>query len=103
MVQRPDGGGDADGAPRGGALRWFGTVSPAAVIGLLLAALSLALPALWALGVSGIALALGVQGRRRFREDPSTGPGWISMAAIILGGFVFVTQGALILFATVGN
>jgi hypothetical protein len=100
MVQHPDGGGEAGGASRGRALRWFGTVSPAAVIGLLLALLSLALPALWALGVSGVAIALGVQGRRRFRADPATGPGWISIAAIILGVFVFVTQGVLILMAT---
>ncbi|MEI5583267.1 MULTISPECIES: hypothetical protein [unclassified Agromyces] len=103
MVQRPDGGGEAGGPARGGALRWFGTVSPAAVIGLLLALLSLALPALWALGVSGIAVALGVQGRRRFRADPAAGPGWISLTAMILGGFVFLTQGALILAATLGS
>ncbi|MGR0219533.1 hypothetical protein [Agromyces sp. ZXT2-6] len=98
MVQRPE-----DGAARGRALRWFGTVSPAAVIGALLAVLSLALPALWALGVAAVAIALGVIGRRQFRADPSTGPGWISLAAIALGGFVFVSQGILLLVATIGN
>jgi hypothetical protein len=97
MVERPQ-----DGA-RGGALRWFGTVSPAAVIGSLLALLSLALPALWALGVSAVAIALGVIGRRQFRADASTGPGWISLTAIILGGFVFATQGVLLLMATFGG
>ena len=97
MVERPQ-----DGA-RGGALRWFGAVSPAAVIGALLALLSLALPALWALGVAAVAIALGVIGRRQFRADPSTGPGWISLTAVILGGFVFVSQGVLLLLATLGG
>ena len=98
MVEQPDGG-----ASRGGALRWFGTVSPAAVVGALLALLSLALPALWAIGVAGVAIALGVIGRRQYRADPSTGPGWISFVAIILGGFVFVSQGVLLLLATLGG
>lgn len=98
MVERRD-----DGAAPGGALRWFGTVSPAAVIGALLAVLSLALPALWALGVAAVATALGVIGRRQYRADPATGPGWISLVAIILGGFVFVTQGTLLLLATLGG
>jgi hypothetical protein len=97
MVERPE---DRD---RGAALRWFATVSPWAVIGALLAILSLALPALWALGVSAVAIALGVIGRRQFRADPSTGPGWISLTAIILGGFVFVSQGVLLLVATLGG
>jgi hypothetical protein len=97
MVERPQ------DSPRGGMLRWFGTVSPAAVIGALLALLSLALPALWALGVAAVAIALGVIGRRQFRADPSTGPGWISITAIILGAFVFASQGVLLLMATLGG
>lgn len=78
-------------------------MSPAAVIGALLAVLSLALPALWALGVAGVAIALGVIGRRQYRADRSTGPGWISLVAIILGGFVFLSQGVLLLLVALGG
>lgn len=97
MVERPQDDG------RGAALRWFGTVSPWAVIGALLALLSLAMPALWAIGLAAVAIALGVIGRRQFRTDPSTGPGWISLTAIILGGFVFVSQGVFVLVATMSG
>lgn len=106
MDERSDDGGTADDARRpgrGAALRWFGTVSPSAVIGLLLAVLSLALPALWALGVAAVATALGAVGRRQYRADSTTGPGWISLAAMILGGFVLISQGGLLLAAGLGS
>ncbi|MGR2751378.1 hypothetical protein [Agromyces arachidis] len=103
MAERADGG-DAGRPPeRGAVLRWFGTVSAPAVIGALLAVLSLALPALWALGIAAVAVALGVIGRRQYRADPATGPGWISLVAIILGGFVVISQGALLILATTGG
>lgn len=64
----------------------------AATIGLVLAVGSLFLPATGALAASAGAIALGIVGRRQFKRDPSTGPGWVSLAAIIVGGFVFVSQ-----------
>lgn len=67
-------------------------VSLYAIIGGLLAVLSLALPAVPALASAGGAIILGVLGRRQFRRDPATGPGWVSLAAIIVGAFVFASQ-----------
>jgi len=37
-----------------------------------------------------------VPGRRQFKRDPSTGPGWVSLAAIIVSGFVFVSQAVIL-------
>ncbi|WP_448810448.1 hypothetical protein [Agromyces bauzanensis] len=68
----------------------------AATIGLILAGGSLFLPAMGALAVSAGAIALGIVGRRQFKRDPSSGPGWVSLAAIIVGGFVFVSQAAIL-------
>lgn len=74
---------------------WRG-IPLAATIGLVLAAVSLFLPAMGALAVSGGAVVLGIIGRRQVKRDPSTGPGWVSLAAIILGGFVFVSQAVIL-------
>ena len=71
--------------------RWR-SVSLAAVIGLLLAVGSLFLPAVGALVVSAGAIVLGVLGRRQLKRDPGSGPGWVSIAALVVGGFVFLSQ-----------
>lgn len=71
-------------------------VSLSAIIGVLLAVLSLALPAVPALATAAGAIILGVLGRRQFKRDPETGPGWVSLAAIIVGGFVFVSQAVIL-------
>jgi hypothetical protein len=71
-------------------------VSLSAIIGLLLAVLSLALPAVPALATAAGAIILGVLGRRQFKRDPATGPGWVSLAAIIVGAFVFAGQAVIL-------
>lgn len=71
-------------------------VSLYAVVGLLLAVLSLALPAVPALATAAGAIILGVLGRRQFKRDPATGPGWVSLAAIIVGAFVFASQAVIL-------
>jgi len=71
-------------------------VSLSAVIGLLLGVLAFVLPAVPALATAAGGIILGVLGRRQFRRDPATGPGWVSLAAIIVGGFVFVSQAVIL-------
>ncbi|TYL50513.1 hypothetical protein [Agromyces mariniharenae] len=67
-----------------------------AIVGLLLGVLSLALPAVPALVAAAGGIILGVLGRRQFRRDPANGPGWVSLAAIIVSGFVFVSQAVIL-------
>ncbi|GAA1056797.1 hypothetical protein GCM10017608_11870 [Agromyces luteolus] len=70
--------------------------SLAAIIGIALAVFAFLLPSWWALPVAAIAIVLGVVGRRQFRADPVTGPGWLSLTAIILGAFVLLGQIAIL-------
>lgn len=63
-----------------------------ALIALVLAVGSLFLPAAGALAVSGGSVVLGLLGRRRLKRDPGAGPAWVPLAAVVLGGFVFVSQ-----------
>ena len=67
-----------------------------AIIGLVLAVASVLLPAVAALVVSAGAIVLGVLARRQLKSDPATGPSWVSIAALVIGGFVFVTQAILL-------
>ena len=71
-------------------------VSLFAIIGLALGVLALALPALPALVTAAGGIILGVLGRRQFKHDPATGPGWVSLAAIIVSAFVFVSQAVIL-------
>lgn len=67
-----------------------------AIIGLVLAAASLLLPAAAALVASAGAIVLGALARRQLKRDPATGPSWVSIAALVIGGFVFLTQAILL-------
>lgn len=67
-----------------------------AIIGLLLAVGSLFFPAVAALVMSAAAIVLGVLARRQLKRDPTTGPSWVSLAALVIGGFVFLSQGVLL-------
>jgi membrane-bound ClpP family serine protease len=71
--------------------------SALAIIGLLLAVASLFFPALGALVISAAAIVLGVLARRQLKRDPATGPSWVSLAALVIGGFVFLSQGVLLM------
>ena len=64
---------------------------------------SLFLPAVGALVVSAGAVALGVLGRRQLKRDPSSGPGWVSIAALVVGGFVFLAQAVFLAMAFVSH
>ncbi len=66
------------------------------IIGLIIAIGSFLLPAVPALVAAGGGVILGVLGRRQVKRDPRTGPSWVSLAAIIVGGFVFVAQAVLL-------
>jgi hypothetical protein len=81
---------------QGGTAAKRSRVSLFAIIGLALGVLALALPAVPALVTAAGGIILGVLGRRQFRRDPSTGPGWVSLAAIIVSGFVFVSQAVIL-------
>jgi uncharacterized membrane protein len=67
-----------------------------AIIGLLLAVASVFFPAVGAIVISAVAIVLGVFARRQLKRDPSTGPSWISLTALIVGGFVFLSQAVLL-------
>ena len=69
-----------------------------AIVGLVLAVASVLLPAVAALVASAGAIVLGVLARRQLKRDTATGPSWVSIAAIVIGGFVFVSQAILLVF-----
>ena len=72
-----------------------------AIIGLILAIASVLLPAVAALVVSAAAIVLGVLARRQLKRDPATGPSWVSIAALVIGAFVFLSQAILlVIFST---
>ena len=70
-----------------------------AIIGLVLAVASVLLPAVAALVVSAGAIVLGVLARRQLKRDPATGPSWVSIAALVIGAFVFVSQAILVVMS----
>lgn len=74
-----------------------------AIIGLILAVGSFFLPAVGAIALAAGAIVLGVLARRQLRRDPSTGPSWVSLAALILGGFVFLSQSVLLVMFFLGG
>lgn len=67
-----------------------------AIFGLLLAVASLFFPAVGAIVISAVAIVLGVLARRQLKRDPATGPSWVSIAALAIGGFVFLSQAVLL-------
>ena len=71
-------------------------ISPYALIGLVLSVGSFLLPAVPALVTAVGGIILGILARRQFKRDPLTGPGWMSLAAIVVGGFVFLSQAVLL-------
>ena len=79
---------DPNGAPRRG-LQWL------AIAALAFAAASLLLPAVGAFILSAAAIVLGVLARRQLRRNRDAGPSWVSLAALIIGGFVFAWQAVI--------
>ena len=71
-------------------------ISLYALIGLALSVGSFLVPAVPALVTAAGGIILGILGRRQFKRDPLTGPGWVSLAAIVVGGFVFLSQAVLL-------
>jgi hypothetical protein len=71
-----------------------------AILGVVLSAGSFLLPAVPALVAAAGGIALGVIGRRQFKRDPATGPSWVSLAAIVIGAFVFISQAVLLVSFT---
>ncbi|MFC5792006.1 hypothetical protein EDM22_12190 [Agromyces tardus] len=86
--------GDGDAQPR--------RLSLAAIAGVLLAIASVLLPATWALPVALIAIVLGVIGYRQARRDPRTGPQWVSVVAMVVGAFVAISQGIILVLVATG-
>ncbi|ANJ26631.1 hypothetical protein [Agromyces aureus] len=74
-----------------------------AIAGVAAAVISMLLPAIPALVVAFVAFVLGLVARRQLRVDPATGPSWVSIVAIVLGAFIFVSQGAIVWFATMSS
>ncbi|HEX6365234.1 MAG TPA: hypothetical protein VF000_03735 [Agromyces sp.] len=79
----------------------FGTAGPRrtsllAIIGLVLAVGAIFLPAVGAIVLGAAAVVLGLLARRKLKQDPSTGPSWVSLTAIVLGGFVALSQAVLL-------
>lgn len=83
-----------------GRARFGRSTSRIALAGLAAAVISLLLPAIPALVVSFTAFVLGLVARRQLKVDPATGPSWVSLVAMLLGGFIFVTQGAIVWMAS---
>ena len=86
--------GDGDAQPR--------RLSLAAIAGVLLAIASALLPATWALPVALVAIVLGVIGYRQARRDPRTGPQWVSVVAMVVGAFVAISQGIILVLIASG-
>jgi hypothetical protein len=70
-----------------------------AIAALAISAASLLLTALGAFILSAAANVLGVLACRQLRRNPDVGPSWVSLAALIVGGFVFAGQA--VIFAVV--
>lgn len=87
-----NGSGDADAQPP--------RLSTYGIIGVLLALGSLFLPAVPALVAAVGAVVLGVLARRQVKREPRTGPSWIWVVAVIVGGFVFVSQAVILAVVT---
>ncbi|MFF2369704.1 hypothetical protein [Agromyces sp. NPDC058110] len=83
-----------------GRARFGRSTSRIAIFGLVAAVVSLLLPAIPALVASFVAVVLGLVARRQLRVDPATGPSWVSLVALLLGGFIFLAQGAIVWMAT---
>jgi hypothetical protein len=71
-----------------------------AIIALVLAVGSIFLPAVFALVVAAGAIALALVARRQLKRDAATGPSWVSLTALVLGGFVLISQGVLLALFT---
>jgi hypothetical protein len=84
-LNRASGSRDTSGGPSRG-IQWL------AIAALAFAAASLLLPAVGAFILSAAAFVLGVLARRQLRRTPGAGPSWVSIAALIVGGFVFAWQ-----------
>ena len=69
-----------------------------AIAALAFAAASLLLPAVGAFILSAAAIVLGVLARRQLRRNPDAGPAWVSLAALIVAGFVFAWQAVILGF-----
>jgi hypothetical protein len=65
------------------------------IAALVFAVASLVLPAVGSIILSGAAIVLAVLARRQLRRDPEVGPAWVSLAALILAGFVFFVQAVI--------
>lgn len=76
--------------------RFSRSTSRVAIVAVAAAVIALALPAVPALVVAFVSVVLGLVARRQLRVDPMTGPSWLSIVAIVLGGFIFVSQGAIL-------
>jgi len=87
---------DPNGSPARG-LQWL------AVAALAFAAASLLLPAVGAFILSAAAIVLGVLARRELRRNPDAGPSWVSLAALIVAGFVFAWQAVIFGFVYVSG
>ena len=71
-----------------------------AIVALLLAVASVFFPAVGAIVLSAIAIVLAVFARRQLKRDPTTGPSWVSLTALVVGGFVFLSQAVLLTLFT---
>jgi len=87
---------DSSGAPSR-APQWL------AIAALAFAAASLLLPALGAFILSAAAIVLGVLARRQLRRNPDVGPSWVSLAALIIAGFVFAWQAVIFGFVYISG
>ena len=70
-----------------------------AIIGVVLAVLSLLTPALASLPLSALAVVLGLRGRREVKKDPTLVAGWLWIGAVAVGGFVLVFQLILVVLS----
>ena len=87
--------GDGDARPR--------RTSLYSIIGLILSIGSFLVPAWVALVAAAGGVILGFLGRRQFKRDPKSGPSWVSLAAMIIGGFVFIAQAFLLATFTLSS
>lgn len=74
-----------------------------AIAALAFAVASLLFPAVGAFILSAAAIVLGVLARRQLRRNPDAGPSWVSITALILGGFVFAWQAVIFGYITLST
>lgn len=70
-----------------------------AIIAAAIVAVALFTPAIASLPLSALGVVLGLRARREVKNDPTLVAGWLWIGAVVVGGFVLVSQLILVVLS----